>query len=97
MWNDPRGESEGQALSSAFSEPIPARLTAARVRWFAAQHADAWKDRVRRVAVPSTYIALTLTGSYGVGPGDGSGMVGQLDSNGAVSQQKLAAIHQAGV
>jgi xylulokinase len=92
MWNDPRGEEEGQALSKAFDEPIPARLTASRVRWFAANHATAWQNRVKRVAVPSSFIALILTGSFGVGPGDASGMVGQLDGAGSVSDAKLKAI-----
>ena len=92
MWNDPRGEAEGQALSKLFGEPIPARLTASRVRWFAENHVASWQAQVHRVAVPSTYIALALTGSFGIGPGEGSGMVGQLDATGAVSEEKLKQI-----
>jgi len=89
MWNDPRGEAEGAALSESFGEPIPARMTASRVRWFAENHPQAWKNLVHRVAVPSTYIALELTGEFGVGPGDGSGMIGQLDDSLAMSEAKL--------
>ena len=92
MWNDPRGEPEGVALSEAFGEPIAARMTASRIRWFAENHAEVWKTQVHRVCVPSTYVALELTGAFGVGPGDGSGMFGQLDNSGQFATEKLQAI-----
>jgi xylulokinase len=92
MWNDPRGESEGVALSELFGEPIAARMTASRIRWFAETHPQVWQEGVARVCVPSTYVVLEATGAFGVGPGDGSGMFGQLDSSGQVAVEKLQAI-----
>ncbi|MCG8584195.1 MAG: hypothetical protein MI757_05735 [Pirellulales bacterium] len=92
MWNDPRGEPEGVALSEAFGEPIAARMTASRIRWFAETFPVAWKEKVARVCVPSTYVVLEATGSFGVGPGDGSGMFGQLDESGQVAVEKLQQI-----
>jgi len=92
MWNDPRGEEQGQYLSNQLGEPIAARMTASRIRWFAEQFPGAWKERVRRVCVPSTYVGLELTGEFGVGPGDGSGMLGQLDESGQFAAEKVAAI-----
>jgi sugar (pentulose or hexulose) kinase len=92
MWDDPRGEKEGRKLSKELGEPIAARMTASRVRWFAAHHPDAWKKAVKRVCVPSTFVALELTGEFGVGPGEGSGMFGQLDRKGHFGHGKLDAI-----
>lgn len=92
MWDDPRGEKEGRKLSKELGEPIAARMTASRVRWFAAHHAESWKKQVKRVCVPSTFVALQLTGEFGVGPGEGSGMFGQLDRKGHFGNSKLDAI-----
>jgi xylulokinase len=92
MWDDPRGEKEGRKLSKELGEPIAARMTAARIRWFAANHPEAWKKAVKRVCVPSTFIALELTGEFGVGPGEGSGMFGQLDRKGHFGHDKLDTI-----
>ena len=78
MWDDRRGETEGQALSQLLSQPIAARMTASRLKWFIANHANIWKQQVARVCVPSSFIALRLTGEFGVGAGDASGMFGQL-------------------
>lgn len=89
MWDDPRGEKEGRKLSKELGEPIAARMTASRIRWFAAHHPEAWKKTVKRACVPSTFVALELTGEFGVGPGDGSGMFGQLDRNGQFGHAKL--------
>lgn len=89
MWDDPRGEKEGRKLSRELGEPIAARMTASRIRWFAENHAAVWKKTVKRVCVPSTYVALVLTGEFGVGPGEGSGMFGQLDRKGHLSHSKL--------
>lgn len=89
MWNDPRGEEQGKDLAELLAEPIPARMTASRIRWFSQQHPEAWKQKVHRVCVPSTYIALVLTGQFGVGPGEGSGMMGQLDESGQFAREKL--------
>lgn len=92
MWDDPRGEKEGRKLSKELGEPIAARMTASRVRWFATNHPEAWKKTVKRVCVPSTFVALELTGEFGVGPGEGSGMFGQLDRKGRFSNEKLDTI-----
>lgn len=92
MWDDPRGEKEGRKLSKELGEPIAARMTASRIRWFAANHPEAWKKTVKRVCVPSTFVALTLTGEFGVGPGEGSGMFGQLDRKGQFGHSKLDTI-----
>ncbi len=92
MWDDPRGEKEGRKLSKELGEPIAARMTASRIRWFAAHHPEAWKKSVKRVCVPSTFVALELTGEFGVGPGEGSGMFGQLDRKGHFGNSKLDAI-----
>jgi xylulokinase len=89
MWDDPRGEKEGRKLSKELGEPIAARMTASRIRWFAAHHPEAWKKAVKRVCVPSTFVALELTGEFGVGPGEGSGMFGQLDRKGQFGHAKL--------
>ena len=89
MWDDPRGEKEGRKLSKELGEPIAARMTASRIRWFAANHPDAWKKAVKRVCVPSTFVALELTGDFGVGPGEGSGMFGQLDRKAQFGNEKL--------
>ena len=89
MWDDPRGEKEGRKLSKELGEPIAARMTASRIRWFAAHHPEAWKKSVKRVCVPSTFVALTVTGEFGVGPGEGSGMFGQLDRKGQFGNSKL--------
>lgn len=89
MWDDPRGEKEGRKLSKELGEPIAARMTASRIRWFAANHPDTWKKAVKRVCVPSTYVTLVLTGEFGVGPGEGSGMFGQLDRKGQFGNSKL--------
>ena len=92
MWDDPRGEKEGRKLSKELGEPIAARMTASRIRWFAAHHPEAWKKAVKRVCVPSTFVALVLTGEFGVGPGDGSGMFGQLDHKEQFGHSKLDTI-----
>lgn len=92
MWDDPRGEKEGRKLSKELDEPIAARMTASRIRWFAANHPEVWKKTVKRVCVPSTFVALTLTGEFGVGPGEGSGMFGQLDRKGQFGHSKLDTI-----
>jgi len=89
MWNDPRGEPQGAALSEAFAEPIPARMTASRVRWFAESHPQPWREQVHRVTVPSSYVGLEFTGEFGVGPGDASGMIGQLDAELRMDAGKL--------
>ncbi len=89
MWDDPRGEKEGKKLSKELGEPIAARMTASRIRWFAAHHPEAWKKGVKRVCVPSTFVTLELTDEFGVGPGDGSGMFGQLDRKGSFGNKKL--------
>lgn len=89
MWDDPRGEKEGRKLSKELGEPIAARMTASRIRWFAASHSEAWKKAVKRVCVPSTFVALELTDEFGVGPGEGSGMFGQLDRKGQFGHAKL--------
>ena len=64
-------------------------MTASRIRWFAARHPEVWARDVQRVCVPSTYVALELTGEFGVGPGEGSGMFGQLDPDGQFAGDKL--------
>jgi len=92
MWNDPRGEPEGQFLSEKLGQPIPARMTLSRVRWFIENHPTQWQKQVHRVAVPSSYIALELTGEFGVGPGDASGMVGQLNDLGQIDKPGITAL-----
>ncbi|HLQ43253.1 MAG TPA: FGGY-family carbohydrate kinase [Planctomycetaceae bacterium] len=92
MWDDPRGEKEGRKLSKELGEPIAARMTASRIRWFAAHHPEVWKKAVKRVCVPSTFVALVLTGEFGVGPGEGSGMFGQLDHKEQFGHSKLDTI-----
>ncbi len=89
MWDDPRGEKEGRKLSKELGQPIAARMTASRIRWFAVNHAEAWKKSIKRVCVPSTFVALELTGEFGVGPGEGSGMFGQLDRKGQFGNSTL--------
>lgn len=91
MWNDPRGEAEAQFLSELWSEPIPLRLTASRIRWLAHNRPGLWAA-TRMVMVPSAFLGFHLTGILGVGAGDGSGMWGQLDEGLTLREGKLAEI-----
>jgi len=93
MWNDPRGEEEAAELSALWGEPIPARLTASRIRWFSRHRPELWQ-KTGMIAIPSAYVGFALTGVLGVGPGDGSGMFGQLTKDG-LSSGKLAQIDPA--
>ena len=88
LWNDSRGQTEALCLRVLFNEPIAARLTASRVLWFKEQHPTAWEN-VAKVSVPSATIGLWLTGEFTVGPGDASGMFGQLDATGQFDARKL--------
>jgi len=87
MWNDPRGVQESHELAAAFGEHIPARWTACHILW-AMRNTEDW-DQVDGVNVASGSIVHDLTGEWVVGPGDASGMFGNLDAEGQIDRSKL--------
>ena len=91
LWNDPVGENEAQEIAANTGEPTPARLTAARALWFSRQYPGYWSE-VTYVATPAVYVALALTGEFGVGPGEGSGMAGKPAADGTLDAAKLDGI-----
>jgi sugar (pentulose or hexulose) kinase len=87
MWNDPRGVPESLELAEAFGEHIPARWTACHILW-AMRNSGDW-DQVDGVNVASGSIVHDLTGEWVVGPGDASGMFGNLGDDGQIDRDKL--------
>ncbi|MGA0333581.1 MAG: FGGY-family carbohydrate kinase [Kiritimatiellia bacterium] len=88
MWNDPRGVPESRELAAAFGEHIPARWTACHILSAMRDPASEW-ERVAGVNVASGSIVHDLTGEWVVGPGDASGMFGNLGEDGQFDREKL--------
>lgn len=88
MWNDPRGVSESEELTALFGEHIPARWTVCHILWAMRDSSLDWAE-VAGVNVTSGSLVHDLTGEWVVGPGDASGMFGNLDENGQIDRRKL--------
>ncbi|WFB36249.1 FGGY-family carbohydrate kinase [Kiritimatiellota bacterium B12222] len=88
MWNDPRGSEESQELSKLFGEQIPARWTVCHMLWAMRDPQGDW-DQVTGVNVTSGSLVHDLTNEWVIGPGDASGMFGNLDASGQIDRIKL--------
>lgn len=95
MWNDPRGVAESAELAHAFGEHIPARWTACHILAAMRDPQSRWED-VAGVNVASGSIVHDLTGEWVVGPGDASGMFGNLGPDGQFDPVKLRKLHALG-
>lgn len=93
MWNDPRGVEEGVQLSKMFGEHIPARWTGCHVLARMKSDPDEW-SRVAGVSVTSGSLVHDLTGQWVLGPGDATGMFGNLDEAGQIERRKLRMIDE---
>jgi sugar (pentulose or hexulose) kinase len=89
MWNDPRGVAEAAELTGLFSEHMPARWTACHVLWAMRDAESDWQN-VSGVNVASGSLVHDLTDEWVVGPGDASGMFGNLGEDGQIDRRKLA-------
>jgi sugar (pentulose or hexulose) kinase len=88
MWNDPRGVDESRQLTELFGEHIPARWTGCHVLARMKSDPDEWQ-RATGVSVTSGSLVHDLTGEWVLGPGDASGMFGNLDQQGQFDRLKL--------
>ncbi len=93
MWNDPRGVPESDELSAIFGEHLPSRWTACHLLASMRNDPNDWQQ-VNGVTVTSGSLVHDLTGEWVLGPGDASGMFGNLDSNGQIDRGKLRQIDQ---
>lgn len=87
MWNDPRGVAESVELAAAFGEHIPARWTVSHILSAMRDPVAKWEE-VTGVNVASGSIVHDLTGEWVVGPGDASGMFGNLGEDGQIDRNK---------
>ncbi len=93
MWNDPRGVAESEQLTRLFGEHIPARWTGCHV--LARMHSDPHEwNQATGVSVTSGSLVHDLTGEWVLGPGDASGMFGNLDAQGQIDRTKLRKIDE---
>lgn len=93
MWNDPRGVAESEELSKLFGEQLPSRWTACHILASMRSDPNDWQQ-VSGVTVTSGSIFHDLTGEWVLGPGDASGMFGNLDANGQIDRAKLRQMDQ---
>lgn len=91
MWNDPRGVAESRELGKAFGEHIPARWTASHILCAMRDPESRWEE-VTGVNVASGSIVHDLTEEWVVGPGDASGMFGNLGEDGQIDREKCRKI-----
>lgn len=91
MWNDPRGVGESEQLTDLFGEHMPARWTGCHVLARMKAAPDEWRQTTG-VSVTSGSIVHDLTGAWVLGPGDASGMFGNLDAEGQIDCDKLRKI-----
>ena len=91
MWNDPRGVAEGEELTNLFGEHMPARWTGCHVLSRMRSDGDEWAQATG-VTVTSGSIVHDLTGAWVLGPGDATGMFGNLDDAGQIDREKLRKI-----
>jgi len=94
MWNDPRGVDEGRELAKLFSEHMPARWTGCHVLARMRSEPDQW-SQTTGVTVTSGSLVHDLTGQWVLGPGDASGMFGNLDEAGQIDPRKLRLVDEA--
>ena len=93
MWNDPRGVAESEELTSLFGEHMPARWTGCHILARMKSHPDEWL-KAAGVSVTSGSLVHDLTGQWVLGPGDASGMFGNLDEHGQFDRTKLRQIDE---
>ena len=93
MWNDPRGVTESEQLTALFGEHMPARWTGCHVLARMQNEPDQWA-KVSGVSVTSGSLVHDLSGEWVLGPGDASGMFGNLDEEGQIDRTKLRKIDQ---
>jgi len=94
MWNDPRGVAESEQLAALFGEHMPARWTSCHI--FARMKSDPGEwAKATGVTVTSGSIVHDLTGAWVIGPGDATGMFGNLDESNQIDRTKLRKIDEA--
>ena len=93
MWNDPRGVAESEQLTSQFGEHVPARWTGCHILAQMKSDPDEWQ-KTAGVSVTSGSLVHDLTGQWVLGPGDASGMFGNLDEQGQIDRNKLRKIDE---
>lgn len=93
MWNDPRGVDESVELTKLFGEHMPARWTGCHVLARMKSDPDGW-SQTSGVTVTSGSLVHDLTGAWVLGPGDATGMFGNLDDSGQIDQSKLQKIDE---
>ena len=91
MWNDPRGVEESAQLSELFGEHMPARWTGCHILWRMQNEPDEWK-LVDGVSVTSGSLVHDLSGEWVLGPGDATGMFGNLGNDGQFDSDKLGKV-----
>ena len=93
MWNDPRGVEESRELQQLLGEHFPARWTGCHVLARMKSEPEQWKQ-VAGVTVTSGSLVHDLTGDWVLGPGDATGMFGNLDAAGQIDRTKLRKIDE---
>ena len=91
MWNDPRGVAESEELTKLFGEHTPARWTGCHVLARMKSDPDSW-SQTTGVSVTSGSLVHDLTGAWVLGPGDATGMFGNLGDDGQFDKSKLQKI-----
>jgi len=91
MWNDPRGVAEAEELFNLFGEHIPSRWTVSHILSRMRSDPEQW-SKAAGVTVTSGSLLHDLTGEWTLGPGDASGMCGNLDADGQIDREKLRKI-----
>lgn len=93
MWNDPRGVAESEELSRLFGEHMPARWTGCHVVARMKSDPEQWAQTTG-VSVTSGSLVHDLTGAWVLGPGDSTGMFGNLSDDGQFDKSKLRKVDQ---
>ena len=93
MWNDPRGVAQSEQLTALFGEHMPARWTGCHVLARMQSDPDEWA-KATGVSVTSGSLVHDLTGEWVLGPGDATGMFGNLDESGQIDRAKLRKVDE---
>lgn len=93
MWNDPRGVEESAELTGLLGEHMPARWTGCHILARMKSDPNEWQQATG-VTVTSGSLVHDLSGEWVLGPGDATGMFGNLDADGQIDRQKLRKIDQ---
>ncbi len=88
MWNDPRGVAESKQLAELFGEHMPARWTGCHILARMQSDPDEW-SKAAGVSVTSGSLVHDLTDEWVLGPGEASGMFGNLGDDGQFDRTKL--------